>query len=105
MVAIDSFRAIADAAPGRSEIWRFLGEFSRQLIVAKCLGLLVGEYLLPGNLDLPEFAMADSVIYLDVERQLASDIRSLRIYKLRGGSYGDGRWPFAISDNGIEFLT
>ena len=57
----------------------------------KRLGLLVGEYSLRRDLDLPELAMADVVIYLRVERLVASDLRTLRIDKMRGSKYAEGR--------------
>ena len=67
-------------------------------------GLLVGEYSLPRDLDLPELAMADVVIYLEVERLVASDLRTLRIYKMRGSKYVEGRQAFYVNDDGIQFL-
>ena len=94
VTAIDSFRAISDVAPSRGDIWRFLGELSQQLINRDCIGLLLGEYSIPRDLDLPEFAMADVIIHLEVDRQVGSDVRTLRILKLRGGAYLEGRSAF-----------
>ena len=54
MAAIDSFRAISDVSPNRGQLWRFLGTLSAQLLENNCPGLLVGEYSLPRDLDLPE---------------------------------------------------
>ena len=88
VAAIDSFRAISDVYPNRGQLWRFLGTLSAQLVENNCLGLLVGEYSFPRDLDLPELAMADVVIYLEVERLVASDLRPLRIYKMRGKMRG-----------------
>ena len=64
----------------------------------------MGEYRLPEDLDLPEFAMADVVLYLDVETQPGSDVRTLRIYKFRGGPYVQGRTAFTITGEGIQFV-
>ena len=105
IVAIDSFRAISDHAESRSEMWRFLGEFCQQLIEMDCIGLLLGEYSFPRDLDLPEFAIADVVIHLEIERQVASDLRTLRVHKLRGGSYVPGRLAFTVTEQGIEFFN
>ena len=69
-----------------------------------CLGLLVGEYSLPRDLDLPELAMADVVIYLEVERLVASDLRTLRIYNMGGRKYVEGRQAFYANNDGIQFL-
>lgn len=104
IAAIDSFRAISDAAQSRGQLWRFLGTLSAQLVENNCIGLLVGEYSLPRDLDLPELAMADVIIYLEVDRLVASDLRTLRIYKMRGGKYVEGRQAFNVSNDGIRFL-
>ena len=101
---IDSFRAISDVSPNRGQLWRFLGTLSAQLVENNCLGLLVSEYSLPRDLDLPELAMADVVIYLEVERLVASDLRTLRIYKMRGSKYVEGRQAFYVNNDGIQFL-
>ena len=58
---------------------------------------------LPQDLGLPEFSVADVVIHLETERQISSDVRTLRVYKLRGGDYIEGRAAFVIGDEGIRF--
>ncbi len=104
VAAIDSFLAISGVSPNRGQLWRFLGTLSTQLVENNCLGLLVIEYSLPRDLDLPELAMADVVIYLEVERLVASDLRILRIYKMRGSKYVEGRQAFYVNNDGIRFL-
>ena len=104
LAAIDSFRAISDVSQSRGQLWRFLGTLSAQLVEHNCIGLLVGEYTLPRDLDLPELAMADVVIDLEVDRLVASDLRTLRIYKMRGGKYVEGRQAFQVDNDGIQFL-
>ena len=104
VAAIDSFRAISDVAQSRGQLWRFLGTLSAQLVENNCVGLLVGEYNLPRDLDLPELAMADLVIYLEVDRLVSTDLRTLRIYKMRGGKYTEGRQAFQVTNDGILFL-
>lgn len=104
IVAIDSFRAITDVAENRGQTWRFLGNLSAHLVAHDFIGVLLGEYLLPRDLDLPELAMADVVMYLEVDRLVSSDVRTLRVYKVRGGSYTEGRQAFTITDDGISFL-
>ena len=91
VASIDSFLAISDVSPNRGQLWRFLSTLSTQLVENNCLGLLVSEYSLPRDLDLPELAMADVVIYLEVEWLVAWDLRTLRIYKMRGSKYVEGR--------------
>ena len=104
LAAIDSFRAISDVAENRGQLWRFLGTLSAQMVEHNCIGLLVGEYSLPRDLDLPELAMADVIIYLEVDRLVSADLRTLRIYKMRGGKYVEGRQAFQVDDDGIRFL-
>ena len=104
VAVIDSFRAISDIAPDRAQVWRFLGTLSAQLVEHNCVCLLLGEYSLPQDLGLPEMAVADVIIYLELERLTTSDLRTLRIHKARGGPYKDGRQAYYLDDDGIRFL-
>lgn len=104
IAVIDSFRAVADMAENRSQVWRFLGQLSAQMVQNDCICVLVGEYSLPNDLGLPELAVADVVVYLEVERMVNSDLRTLRIYKRRGGYFTEGRQAFFITDEGIQFV-
>jgi circadian clock protein KaiC len=105
VAVVDSFRAIADLAQSKSEVWRFLGSLSKQLVENDCIAILVGEYSFPRDLDTPEVSMADVVIYLEVERQTTTEVRTLRVYKVRGGPYLEGRHAFYITDDGIQFAA
>lgn len=103
IAVIDSFRAVADMAENRSQVWRFLGQLSAQIVQNDCICVLVGEYSFPDDLRLPELAVADVVVYLEVERMVSSDVRTLRIYKKRGGFFTEGRHAFFITDEGLQF--
>ena len=35
---------------------------------------------------------------------MASDLRTLRIYKMRGSKYVEGRQAFSVNNDGIQFL-
>ena len=105
IAVIDSFRSISDLASSRAQVWRFLSALSAHVVDANCICLLLGEYSLPKDLDLPELAVADLVIYLEVERLATSDLRTLRIYKSRGGGYSEGRQAFSIGEDGIQFVS
>ena len=48
--------------------------------------------------------MADAVIYLEGERVVASDLRTLRIYEMRGIKSVEGRQAFYVNNDGIRFL-
>ena len=104
VVMIDSFRAISDVAPSRSQVWRFLGSLSANVVDSNCICLLLGEYSLPRDLDLPELVVADVVIHLEVERLTGSDLRTLRIYKTRGGGYMEGRQAYTVNSDAIAFV-
>ncbi len=104
VVVIDSFRAISDVAPNRAQVWRFLGSLSANVVDSNCVCLLLGEYSLPRDLDLPELAVADVVIYLEVERLTAMDLRTLRIYKTRGSGHAEGRQAYTVDSDGITFV-
>ena len=103
LVVIDSFRAIADTAQSKSEIWQFLGLLSEELVKADCVGVVVGEYELPKDLTMPEFAVADSIIGLDIQRDGSSDKRAMRVYKVRGAQSAGGSLEFSIAADGIQF--
>lgn len=105
VAVVDSFRAISDLAQSRSQVWRFLGSLSAQLVQNDCIAILVGEYSFPRDLDTPEVSMADVAIYLEVERQPSAETRTLRVYKARGGPYQEGRHAFYITDDGIQFAA
>lgn len=104
VVMIDSFRAISDVAPSRSQVWRFLGSLSANVVDSNCICLLLGEYSLPRDLDLPELVVADVVIHLEVERLTGSDLRTSRIYKTRGGGYMEGRQAYTVNSDAIAFV-
>ena len=87
----------------RSQVWRFLGSLSANVVDSNCICLLLGEYSLPRDLDLPELAVADVVIYLEIERLTSQDLRTLRIYKTRGSAYTEGRQAYTITSDGISF--
>ena len=104
VAVIDSFRAISDLSPDRAQLWRFLGTLSAQSVEHDCVCLLVGEHSLPQDLGLPEMAVADVIVYLELERLTTSDVRTLCIHKARGSPYKDGRQAYELSDDGIQFL-
>jgi len=81
-----------------------LGSLSANVVDSNCVCLLLGEYSLPRDLDLPELAVADVVIYLEVERLTSSDLRTLRIYKTRGSGYAEGRQAYTVNSDGIAFV-
>lgn len=62
--------------------------------------VLVGEY--PESIsDRPEYAVSDTILWLESGPQGVSDKRALRVVKHRGSGHLDGRHSLEISDSGI----
>lgn len=74
---------------------------SARVMDSSCVCLLLDEYSLPPDLELPKLAAANVVRYLAVERLTSSDLRVLRIYKTRGSGYTKGRQAFIVTSDGI----
>ncbi|MBI4298598.1 MAG: AAA family ATPase [Chloroflexi bacterium] len=102
LLIVDSFKAVSDIALGRPELWTFANELRSQLVEAGCTGILVGDYGLPGDISNPEFAVADAILSLEVQRAWNSVIRLFRVYKLRGSGFSDGYQAYEITNEGIK---
>lgn len=62
--------------------------------------LLVGEY--PDSIsDRPEYAVSDTILWLESGPQGAGDKRAVRVVKHRGSGHLDGKHALEISDRGI----
>jgi circadian clock protein KaiC len=64
---------------------------------------LVGEYTLADVTTLPEFAVADGIVFLRNEPAELTRVREFEILKLRGTDYVAGRHFFEISTRGLLF--
>ncbi|HEX2252938.1 MAG TPA: ATPase domain-containing protein [Thermoanaerobaculia bacterium] len=104
VLVIDSFKAILELVPDRLA-WRKLAFDVAGLLAAyDVTSLWVGEYE-PGSLaELPEFAIADGIIELHREQWGSRDERFLRVAKLRGSDFLDGRHAFTISAGGLRIF-
>lgn len=101
LIIIDSFKALTElieTAEGRRTI---LFDLASVLTAYKCTTFLIGEYSNEMMTDLPEFAIADSILML---LKLATGVREqrfLRVEKLRGSGSIPGMHAFNISEEGM----
>jgi circadian clock protein KaiC len=79
-----------------------MGELSHQLALLGCTAILVGEYTLPQDLGGPEFAVCDCILSQEIRQTLRGDVRLMRVYKARGGSFIPGYHAFHITSDGIQ---
>lgn len=105
IVVVDSFKAIHDLAPSSQEMRTFIYDLAIELSAMQATTLLVGEYTEEDIARLPEFAIADGIIWLYSELRNDQQLRFLRVLKMRGVNYLTGAYNFAISKDGIEIFT
>jgi circadian clock protein KaiC len=102
VIVIDSFKAVADLMPDTQSWRRLVFELAGLLSAYDATSLWVGEYtseMVPGMV---EFAVADGIVELDREQRGSHDERFLRVVKLRGSHFLDGKHAFVISRAGLR---
>lgn len=102
VLVIDSFKALAAFAPDEMAYRQFLQELSGWLSVSATSTFWVGEYNEAELATAAEFAVADTIVHLDGTRSETRQLRSLRVLKLRGGSYAPGGHSFRITADGLD---
>jgi circadian clock protein KaiC len=105
LVVIDSFKAIHDLAANTREMRTFVYDLAVELSAVQATTFLVGEYEPADIARLPEFAVADGIIWLTLEHLNGGARRSLRVHKMRGASNPTTSFSFGISNEGISFYT
>lgn len=101
IIVIDSFKALHPYAESPVEFRRFLHEFAGMLSAYPVTSLWVGEYAEEDMASAPEFAVADMIIALVSVQAAERASRSLRVLKLRGGSFRSGRHAYRLAADGI----
>ena len=101
LVAIDSFRAIGELMQQPGTARSFVYDLANQMAGWGATTLLVGEYVRDDFQQFAEFAVADGIIRLGVERQDLTSIREIEVLKLRGADYLSGRHFFEIGSHGL----
>lgn len=97
---IDSVRAASQLGSiegVREALYNLVGRLAR----AETSLVLVGEY--PDSVsDRPEYAVSDSILWLESGPQGAGDQRALRVVKHRGSGHLDGKHSLQISTDGVS---
>lgn len=102
MIIIDSFKALHPYADGERDFRRLLHDLAGQLSAFPATAFWVGEYDYDEIATSAEFAVADSILWLSVDRAGEREMRVLQILKLRGSHFLSGRHAYRILDHGIE---
>ena len=104
ILVIDSFKAISDFVGDESVFRRFCYDLSIRLATARCTTFLVGEYDKAEIATATEFAVADGILYLEINQAYGEIIRYIQVRKMRGQAADLTSTPFAISSAGINIL-
>lgn len=102
IVVIDSLKALADLQPSVPAWRRVLYELAGLLSAYDTTTFWVGEYTPAMVSTSPEFAVADGIVELTREQQGSTDVRRLRVVKLRGSCFRGGYHIFKITAAGLE---
>lgn len=102
IVVIDSLKAIADLMPSLPTWRKILYDLAGILTAYDTTTFWIGEYTSDMVSTLPKFAVADGIVELSRQQLGLSDVRSLRVIKLRGSGFLSGEHAFRIDASGIE---
>ena len=101
LIAIDSFKAVADLMPDSRTARAFAYDLATHTATWGATAFLLGEYSPEEMSRRAEFAVADGVLQLGSERRELTSLRELEVLKLRGMSYVSGRHFFDIDHRGF----
>ncbi len=101
LIVIDSFKALTELFDTPQDRRTILFDLASVLTAYRCTTFLIGEYSSEMMTDLPEFAIADSILMLLKQSTGVREQRFLRVEKLRGSGSSPGMHAFNISEAGI----
>ena len=101
LMVIDSFKALNELIDTPHERRTILFDLASVLTAYECTTFFIGEYSGDMMTDLPEFAIADSIVLLLKNSTGVREQRFLRVEKLRGSGSSPGLHAFNISEQGI----
>jgi circadian clock protein KaiC len=101
IIAIDSFKSIADLMPNATTARSFVYELATQTAMWGATTLLLGEYAPDEVSKRPEFAVADGILRLGSYRRELTSLRELEVMKMRGMGYVSGQHFFEIDQRGF----
>jgi circadian clock protein KaiC len=104
MLVIDSFKALRAYAPDDGSFRRFLHDLAGHLSAAQTTSFWVGEYDSAEATSAPEFAVADAIVSLGVERTADREARVFQVLKLRGSGFISGNHAYRVSKHGIDIF-
>jgi circadian clock protein KaiC len=102
MVVIDSFRAFHAVAKDENEFRQFLHGLVRRLTATATTSIWNAPHTRQQALEVAEFAAADGVISLDIQRRSGREMRVLEVLKLRGSAFLSGEHAYRISASGLD---
>jgi circadian clock protein KaiC len=104
LVVIDSFKALHAFSSSAGEFRQKLSELMTVLSSLAITSFLVGEYSSDDVASMPEFAVADGVIELVLQKVGVRDVRYLRVVKERGSGFLNGEHAFKIGRGGLDIF-
>jgi circadian clock protein KaiC len=102
IVVIDSFRAFHAVASDVTAFRRFLYGLTRLFSASATTALWNAPYTRDQAPAEAEFAVADSIIALDIKQVGGREVRVMQVLKLRGSSYRSGEHAYRITNAGFE---
>jgi circadian clock protein KaiC len=102
IVLIDSFRAFHAFARDENEFRMFLHGLIRRLTATATTSIWNAPYTREQAQEVAEFAAADGVISLDIQRREGRELRVLQVLKLRGSGFLTGEHEYRISTAGLD---
>ena len=102
IVVIDSFRAFQAFAKDENEFRQFLHGLIRRLTATATTSIWNAPYTREQAQEVAEFAAADGVISLDIQRREGRELRVLQVLKLRGSGFLSGEHAYRISPAGLD---
>lgn len=101
LLVIDSFKAMRAYAPDEGSFRRFLHDLAGQLSAMAITSFWIGEYD-SAETDAPEFAVADAIVALNVQRRAERVTRVFEVVKFRGSDFVSGQHAYRLSENGLD---
>ena len=101
VVVIDSTKALHEAMEHAEHFRAIVYDLASRIAHTNSVLIFVGEYSLADVATAPEFAVADSIVYMSNESEGVLDQRLLRVLKLRGSDYLSGTHTFTIEPKGL----
>jgi circadian clock protein KaiC len=101
---IDSFKVLHAFADSHGLFRKFLHELAGKLTAFRTSSLWVGEYEESEIGVLPEFAVADAILDLSIDKIGQREIRFLRVRKIRGSGFRSGDHAYRLSASGLHLF-